>query len=122
MNSLLYKLKDYVNRYSYVPLPDGRKCYPESDYKALNYLIQGTEAVLMKLTWVRIAQAFKEEGIEFKQLLCYHDEVSYEISPQDTKKATEIIKRCFSEAPLELGVANMEAGSVKIGKNYYEVH
>ena len=100
----------------------GRGVYPESDYKALNYLIQSCEACLMKRTWVRIAENFREEGIEFKQLLAYHDEVSYEINEKDVDRAKEIIAHWFAEAPKEYGVDLMEAGDINIGKNYYEVH
>ena len=122
MNQLLYKVQNFVKQYGYIPGIDGRRVYPESDYKALNYLIQSCEACLMKRTWVRIAENFREEGIEFKQLLAYHDEVSYEINEKDVDRAKEIIAHWFAEAPKEYGVDLMEAGDINIGKNYYEVH
>ena len=122
MTDLLNKVESFVNKYGYIPGIDGRKVYPESAYKALNYLIQSCEACLMKRTWVRIAEQFEEEGIEFKQLLGYHDEVSYEINDADVDRAIEIIKHWFSEAPKEYGVDLMEAGDILTGRNYYEVH
>ena len=122
MTDLLYRVQSFTKQNGYIPGIDGRKVYPESDYKALNYLIQSCEACLMKRTWVRIAENFKSEGIEFKQLLAYHDEISYEINPQDVDKATAIIEHWFREAPKEYGVDLMEAGDIKVGRNYYEVH
>ena len=122
MNDLLAKVKNHAEKFKYIPGIDGRRIYPEESYKALNYLIQGCEACLMKRTWVRIAQSFEKEGIEYKQLLSYHDEISYEINPSDVERATEIIKHWFAEAPKEVGVDLMEAGDIKVGRNYYEVH
>ena len=122
MRKLLNKLQHYVKQYRYIPLPDGRRCYPEDDYKALNYLIQGSESCCMKITWVRIAQQLEKENIPYKQLLCYHDEVTYEVPDEHVDRACEIITHWFSEAPKELGVTIMSAGDVKVGTNYYEVH
>ena len=101
---------------------DGRRMYVEDDYKGFNYLIQGTEALLMKRTLVRINDQMNEEGIDFKQLLYYHDEVTYEINPKDANRVEEIIRHWFAAAPKELGVNIMEAGDVKVGVNYYDVH
>ena len=122
MRALLNKITAFVGMNGFIPGPDGRRIYPESDYKSLNYLIQGTEACLMKLTWVRIAQAFEAEGIPYKQLLAYHDEITYEIPDEYVEQAEEIIRHWFAEAPKELGVELMEAGDVKRGSTYFEVH
>ena len=122
MSQLINKIKGFYNSHGYIPGIDGRKVFPESDHKALNYLIQSTEAILMKRTWVRICQQLKQEGIEYKLLLTYHDELSIEINETDTERATEIMKHWFAEAPKELGVDIMEAGDVLTGSNYFEVH
>ena len=122
MNKLLYGIQDHAKQYGWIPGVDGRRVYPESDYKALNYLIQSCEACLMKRTLVDIHDEFTQAGIEHKQLLFYHDEVSYEINPKDVDKATEIITRCFSESPKKYGVNLMSVGDIKVGKNYFEVH
>ena len=122
MNDLLYKVQNFTKQHGYLPGIDGRKVFPESDYKALNYLIQSCEACLMKRTVVRIAEGFKEAGIDAKQLLFYHDECSWEIPKGREEEADKIIRHWFAEAPKEYGVMLMEAGDVKVGNNYYEVH
>lgn len=122
MRSLLGKIDSFVAQNGFIPGPDGRKIYPESDYKALNYLIQGSEACLMKLTIVRINQQFEEEEIPAKQLLMYHDECTWEIPDEYVERAQEIIKHWFAAAPAELGVTIMEAGDVAVGTDYYAVH
>ena len=121
-SSLLQKAKQLADRRGYIKGLDGRKVFVEESYKATNYLIQSAEAILMKATIVMIAEGFRENNIDFKQLLFYHDEVSYEIDPKDTEKAEEIIRHAFSEAPKKYGVNIMEAGDIKVGDNYYAVH
>lgn len=122
MAMLITKVQNFVKMNGYIPGIDGRKVYPESDYKALNYLIQSCEASLMKATIVMVGNRFKENNIEAKQLLFYHDECSWEIAPKDVELATKLIKESFIEAPKMYGVDFMEAGDVKTGDNYYAVH
>ena len=122
LRKLIEKAERVTTNQGYMSGLDGRHVYSESPYKSLNYLIQSAEAILMKRTIVSIAEEFRKNNIGFKQLLFYHDEVSYEINPEDTEKAQEIIARCFAEAPKEYGVNIMEAGDIKVGGNYYEVH
>jgi DNA polymerase-1 len=120
--ALTDQVKNVSQQRGYLRGLDGRRIYTEESYKAFNYLIQGTEAILMKRTIVRINEAFETEGIEAKQLLFYHDECTWEISPTDTKRAEAIIRKWFIDAPKELGVTIMEAGDCKVGKDYLEVH
>ena len=116
------KAQQAVDRRGYLFALDGRKVFAEESYKALNYIIQSAESVAMKATFVRIAEGFEAAGIEYKQLLAYHDEVSYEINPQDVEKAREIIAEAFIEAPKKYGVDIMEAGDIETGRDYYGVH
>jgi len=120
--SLTEKVKNIAQQRGYLKGLDGRRIYTEEAYKAFNYLIQGTEAILMKRTIVRINEAFEAEGIDAKQLLFYHDECTWEISPDDTFIAEAIIRKWFKAAPKELGVDIMEAGDCNFGTNYLEVH
>jgi len=101
---------------------DGRKIIVEDSYKAFCYLIQGTEAIIFKHTIVDINEEFETNGIEFLQLLAYHDECSWEIDPKDAGMAESIIRRCFEETPKKFGINLMCAGDVKTGNDYLEVH
>ena len=120
--SLTEQVKSTAQQRSYLKGLDGRRIYTDEAYKAFNYLIQGTEAILMKRTIVRINEAFEKEGIEAKQLLFYHDECTWEVSPEQAYDAEVIIRKWFIDAPKELGVEIMEAGDCKTGKDYLEVH
>jgi len=91
-------------------------------HKALNYLIQGAEAIIMKRTVVMIHEHLTKANIDFRILLFYHDEVTYEVREDQAEQAKIIMMKCFEEAPKEVGVMFMNCGDCKIGNNYYEVH
>jgi DNA polymerase I-like protein with 3'-5' exonuclease and polymerase domains len=107
----------------YIKAIDGRRLYAPEAYKAFNYLIQGTEAILMKATVVKINEQFQQDNIKANQLLFYHDECTWELEdPGQVKEAESIIKHWFEEAPKLYGVTIMEAGDIKSGNTYMEVH
>jgi DNA polymerase I-like protein with 3'-5' exonuclease and polymerase domains len=76
----------------------------------------------MKATVVDINEEFSRCQIFAKQLLFYHDECTWEIDPKDAPRAHDIIERCFQNSPKKYGVEIMEAGDIKTGNNYMEVH
>jgi len=120
--ALIDKVQDIAKLNGWIPGIDGRKVYSPEPYKAVNYLIQSTEAILMKNTIVNINKEFEAKGIDAKQLLMYHDECSWEIKPEDVDEAKEIIAYWFHEAPKKFDVPFMEAGDIEVGRDYYEVH
>jgi len=103
---------------------DSRPIVLERDqrHKALNYLIQGAEAVVMKYTVNMIHEEFAKSKINSRILLFYHDEVTYEVKDGQEEKARDIIIKCFEEAPKQVGVNIMTCGDCKIGDDYYAVH
>ncbi|ATN93430.1 DNA polymerase [Pseudoalteromonas phage J2-1_QLiu-2017] len=56
----------------YIPMPMGYWVYCDGPHKALNYLIQGTEAVAQKIAINWINAKVKEEGLDAVQILDYH--------------------------------------------------
>ena len=62
-------------------LLDGRRILLDSSHKALNYLLQGTAAVLAKRWMVIANQNIKQLGIEAHQLAFVHDELQFETYP-----------------------------------------
>jgi len=124
LNALIEQCMSAVDRRGYIYGLDRRKvCLDSSErHKALNYLIQSSEAIIMKATVMMIRDKFKEANIDAKILLFYHDEVTYEVREDHAELAKEIIRKCFEDAPKAYGVNIMTCGDCKIGKDYYEVH
>lgn len=65
----------------YVEAIDGRRVLLDSAHKSLNYLLQGTAAVLAKRWMLINQQTIKEIGIEAHQLAFVHDELQFETYP-----------------------------------------
>jgi DNA polymerase-1 len=122
LGALISKVKNIVDQQGFIPGLDDRPIYTESQHKALNYLIQGAEAVVMKATVIMIDKKLTEAKIDFSHLLFYHDEHSVEVREDQAEQAREIIMDCFVEAPKAYGVNIMECGDCLIGENYYAVH
>ena len=122
LKALIEKCQKIVDKQKFIVGLDDRPIYTESAHKALNYLIQGAEAVVMKATVAMIDVKLKEANIDFKHLLFYHDEHTVEVREDQAEEARDIIMRCFEEAPKPLGVDIMTCGDCKIGDDYYDVH
>jgi len=122
LKALISKVQTIVDNQGYILGLDDRPIYTESAHKALNYLIQGAEAVVMKYTIIMIEEELKKAGLDASILLFYHDEVTYEVKEEQAEQTKEIIMRCFEEAPKQLGVNIMTCGDCKIGEDYYAVH
>lgn len=121
---LIEKVNHLVEKQGFIPGLDTRKiCLDKSErHKALNYLIQGAEAVVMKATVDLIDRRLKNNNIDFKHLLFYHDEHTIEVKSDQAEAAQRIIIKCFEDAPKQYGINIMTCGDCKIGDDYYEVH
>ena len=59
---------------------------------AVNTVIQGTAADIIKLAMVRCHGALREAGLATKQILTIHDELLFEASPEETEVARVLIE------------------------------
>jgi len=121
---LVDKCNDAIEKRGYIIGLDNRpiKLARDQRHKALNYLIQGAEAVVMKYTVQMIDERLRKSNIDFKHLLFYHDEHTVEVKEEQAEHAKDIIIDCFAEAPKAVGINIMTCGDCKIGDDYYEVH
>ena len=109
------------SKMGYIPAIDGRKIYTESAHKALNYLLQSFEAVTCKAAIAYMQAKFKEEKLDVKPLVFYHDEVQLDVAEKDAERVAEIAAEAFREAPKVFGV-NIMDGEAKIGGTWYDTH
>jgi DNA polymerase I-like protein with 3'-5' exonuclease and polymerase domains len=124
LNKLIQKMQNDVQKRGYIIGLDSRKVMlsKQEQHKALNYLIQSAEAIIMKATVVMLDKKLKEAGIEFNHLLFYHDEWNGEVKENQAKHAREIIIECFEAAPKAYGIPFMTCGDCNIGNDYFQVH
>ena len=95
------------------PIPELRSANPNTrrlgERLAVNTVIQGTAADIIKVAMVRCHDAVREAGIETRLVLQIHDELLFEGPPEEMGPATELVRRemCAAYAldpPLEVDV------------------
>jgi DNA polymerase I len=103
------------------PIPELRSSNPNTrrlgERLAVNTVIQGTAADIIKVAMVRCHRAVREAGMETRLVLQIHDELLFEGPPGEMEAATELVKREMCAAysldpPLEV-----DAG---VGKDWLE--
>ncbi len=91
---------------------------------AINMPIQGTAAEMMKLAMVAVYRAMKEQNLQSKMLLQIHDELVFEMIPEEEYILPNLVKSCM-EGAMALGEGEnavpivVELGT---GKNWAEAH
>ena len=125
----------------YIPLAFGYWVFCSQDHKAINYLIQGTEALAQKLSELQMDKMVLAEGIEDHgyQILSMHDECLWDVEEGYEHKFGAIISKAYTWAadviykyylkypdkfPNKGGpVFKVDlSGGYDIGDNYGEVH
>ena len=101
---------------------DGRRVYVDSKHKLLNYLLQGAEAVYMKYVMVFADKLLRKNNVDTKLLVFMHDELNYEVSPDNVEKARKILSHAFAKVGETLPIGCEMASDPKVGKNWYEIH
>jgi DNA polymerase-1 len=132
------KVKEYIEktieearRNGYVTTLLGRRRYvPDinsrnrtvrefAERTAINMRIQGTAADMIKLAMVKIYEEFKSRKMKSKMILQVHDELVFEVPPDEIEKARKIIKDKMQNA-LSLSVPIVV--DIGIGRNWFEAH
>lgn len=81
VNKFINEMSMKINEVGYIENPFGRRYYltPRFAYKAVNYLVQGTCADIMKRAMYRLSKCFKTKYLGPKILLTLHDELIIEV-------------------------------------------
>lgn len=90
-----------------------------SERNAINMPIQGTAADLIKIAMIRIAKKMTDSKLQSKMLLQVHDELIFDLHPDEESQLKEILKTEMVHAidfkcPLEIDIG--------IGNNWLEAH
>ncbi len=78
--------------------------------QALNAPIQGSAADIMKLAMIHVDGALRDEGLTSRMILTVHDELVFEVPPDEQEAAGALVRRamagvCAMEVPLGVEVA-----------------
>ena len=86
---------------------------------AINTPIQGTAADLIKLAMIKVDAAFSERNFKAAMLLSVHDEIVFEVPPEELETVKKLIKEIMEgiwdlKAPLKVNITS--------GGNWAEAH
>jgi len=122
----LGELKDKVSRLyekdGFLLGLDKRHLLVRSEHSALNTLLQGAGAILMKKSLVILNNKLKCGIIDAKFCANVHDEWQVEVPEEDADKVGEMAVAAIEEAGVALGLRCPTTGEYNVGNNWKETH
>lgn len=122
---------EFAQRHGYVETLIGRRRYLRdinsanaltrgfAERNAINAPIQGSAADMIKLAMINIQEKLSEKNLQSKMILQVHDELVFDVHPNELDLVKEIVMKGMTEAmPLKVPVL-VEMGT---GKNWLEAH
>lgn len=124
---------EYAKEHGYVKTIMGRKRYLRdinssnhtvrgyAERNAINSPIQGTAAEMIKLAMIKVHEAIKKEKLTAKMILQVHDELVFDVPPNEVDALKQLVKENMESAlilPNEVPI-HAEAG---VGHNWLEAH
>jgi DNA polymerase I-like protein with 3'-5' exonuclease and polymerase domains len=121
----LQRLRDKVSVYAgkgFVPGLDGRKIWVRSEHAALNSLLQGAGAIVMKKALVLFDQKVKDASWSVQLVVNVHDELQMECHPDIAEEVGKACVASIEEAGRSFNLRCPLDGEYKIGRNWRETH
>jgi DNA polymerase I-like protein with 3'-5' exonuclease and polymerase domains len=121
----LQKLRDLVAKYAgkgFVPGLDGRKIWVRSEHSALNSLLQGAGAIVMKQGLVILHGKLQKEKLRARFVANVHDEWQIECHPDDADAVGKAAVASIKEAGEFFNLRCPLDGEYKIGSNWSKTH
>lgn len=126
LNKLINLCKSHHNKGKWLPGLDGRKVPTKSEHSALNYLLQGDGAVVMKHALVFFQDALDAKGwlrgVDYAFMANVHDEWQLWCKPEIAKELGAIGVKAIVDAGVKLNMKCPLDGEAKIGESWYECH
>lgn len=101
---------------------DGRKLLVRSEHSALNTLLQGAGAIVMKKALILFHKRLQSRGIWFKLVANVHDEIQVETREQDAEVVGQTGVWAIEEAGKYFKMNCPLDGEYKVGNNWKETH
>ena len=105
-----------------LPSLDGRRLQVRSEHSALNTLLQGAGAVVMKQALVLLDKKLKSAKIDYKFVANVHDEWQIEVEESRAEEAGKMGVDAIAEAGLVLNMRCPLTGEYNVGNNWKETH
>jgi DNA polymerase I-like protein with 3'-5' exonuclease and polymerase domains len=121
----LKRLRDKVSVVAskgYVPSLDGRKIWVRSEHAALNSLLQGAGAIVMKKALVILSNHLHKHKIPHGFCANVHDEWQIETKKQHADTVGKLAVQSIEEAGVELKLFCPVSGEYNVGSNWRATH
>ena len=105
-----------------LPSLDGRRLQVRSEHSALNTLLQGAGAIVMKQALVLLDKKLKSAKIDYKFVANVHDEWQIEVEERMAEEAGKMGVEAIAEAGQVLSMRCPLTGEYKVGNNWKETH
>lgn len=105
-----------------VPGLDGRRIWVRSEHAALNSLLQGAGAVVMKKALCIFYDKIKANKWPVKLVANVHDEFQFECPPSVAEEAGKAARQSIIDAGIYFNLRCPLDGEYKIGKSWKETH
>ena len=101
---------------------DGRKLYIRNKHAALNTLLQGAGAILMKKALIMLDDILKLNTIDYRFVANIHDEWQIEVKESQADFVGEMAVKCIIDAGEHFNLRCPMDGEYKVGGNWSETH
>ena len=108
-----------ASKKGYVRGLDNRRILVDSRHKSLNYLLQGSAAIVAK-RWMVLTDKNKPQSAQ--QLAFIHDELQYECEPKDAEELKHTLEKSAKESGEYYGLRVPIAAEANAGETWADVH
>lgn len=122
LSNLIVELEDTWRQKGSFKGLDGRPVECDSEHKLLNYLLQSSEAIYMKVVNCYIDKGIKEKFIDASQVCMYHDEITHEVIDESIEVVCDIQEEAMVLAGTWLDINVPMTGSSVVGDDWSQVH
>lgn len=126
IKQLLDAVQKSVKDNGYLKALDGNKFFIRSEHSALNTLLQGAGALVMKYYLVfldaNLQTKYKCRGEDYEFILNVHDEVQIECREEIAEDVASICESSFKDVTEYLNFRVPITGTADIGKTWYDTH
>jgi DNA polymerase I-like protein with 3'-5' exonuclease and polymerase domains len=111
-----------ASKRGYVLGLDKRKILVDKEHKSLNYLLQGSAAIVAKQWMVTTHDHIKEMGLRCNQLAFIHDELQFESEPEHVDDLKSLLVYSAAEAGEHYNMRIPVAAEAKDGLTWADTH
>jgi len=122
LRALREKVSRIFSQKGSLPSLDGRRLLVRSEHSALNTLLQGAGAVVMKQALVLLDKKLKSAEIDYKFVANVHDEWQIEVEEGRAEEVGKLGVEAIAEAGQVLSMRCPLSGEYKVGNNWKETH